>query len=248
MKIEYNKHRVEYLLSLFKMTVGELLSSINKDLNYLTNVQPEEYKPLSSFVTSHHSSLSHLINNIKAVFESGDSTEEIYEERKDSNVISAKEIDAEKAKKFVKELSTKCSSLIQRLQFEFKDQTNIPLYRLNDALKSRPLIYCGGGSTFKQLQMSYYGFKDKKLVSHQEWDIKSIEDIDDIIKRGLCPILSTSYGLAISVANDNIEKKPFRDIFDSIRKIKEEEEYRERELFVARNRSTSAYDDWDTIK
>lgn len=32
MKIEYNKHRVEYLLSLFKMTAGELLSSINKDL------------------------------------------------------------------------------------------------------------------------------------------------------------------------------------------------------------------------
>lgn len=32
MKIEYNKHRVEYLLSLFKMTAAELLSSINKDL------------------------------------------------------------------------------------------------------------------------------------------------------------------------------------------------------------------------
>ena len=32
MKIEYNKHRVEYLLSLFKMTAGELLSSINKGL------------------------------------------------------------------------------------------------------------------------------------------------------------------------------------------------------------------------
>ncbi|MBO4922772.1 MAG: ImmA/IrrE family metallo-endopeptidase [Bacteroidales bacterium] len=32
MKVEYNKHRVEYLLSLFKMTVGELLFSINKDL------------------------------------------------------------------------------------------------------------------------------------------------------------------------------------------------------------------------
>ena len=180
--------------------------SINKGLNYLTNVQPEEYKPLSSFETSHHSTLSHLINNIKAVFESGDSNEEIFEERKDSNVISAKEIDVERTKKFVKELSMKCSSLIQRLQFEFKDQTNIPLFRLNDALKSRPLIYCGGGSTFKQLQMSYFGFKDKKLVSHQEWDIKSIEGIDDIIKKGLCPILSTSYGLAISVANENIEK------------------------------------------
>ena len=32
MKIEYNKHRVEYLLSLFKMTVDELLSLINKGL------------------------------------------------------------------------------------------------------------------------------------------------------------------------------------------------------------------------
>ena len=32
MKIEYNKHRVEYLLSLFKMTAAELLSSINKGL------------------------------------------------------------------------------------------------------------------------------------------------------------------------------------------------------------------------
>ena len=32
MKIEYNKYRVTYLLSLFKMTEAELLSSINKDL------------------------------------------------------------------------------------------------------------------------------------------------------------------------------------------------------------------------
>lgn len=32
MKIEYNKYRVQYLLSLFKMTADELLFSINKDL------------------------------------------------------------------------------------------------------------------------------------------------------------------------------------------------------------------------
>ena len=32
MKIEYNKNRVRYLLSLYKMTVNELLSSINNDL------------------------------------------------------------------------------------------------------------------------------------------------------------------------------------------------------------------------
>lgn len=222
--------------------------SINKGLNYLTNVQPEDYKALSSFEPSHHSALSNFFNNIKAVFESNDGDGQQCEGRKDSNVTSAEEIDAEKTKIFVKELNSKCSDLIQRLQFEFKEQTNIPLYRLNDALKNRPLIYCGGGSTFKQLQTSYHGFMDKKLISHQEWDIKSIEDIDDIIKKGLCPILSTSYGLAISVATDNIKKLPFRDIFENIRRMKEEEEARELELFETRNRSTSTYDDWDTIK
>ena len=119
---------------------------------------------------------------------------------------------------------------------------------LTDALKNRPLVYCGGGSTFKQLQKNYHGFKDKKLISHQEWDTKSIEDIDDIIKKGLCPILSTSYGLAISVASDNIKKQPFRDIFENIRRIKEEEEARELEIYESRNRSISTYDDWDAIK
>lgn len=222
--------------------------SINKGLNYLTNVQPEDYKSLSSFETIHHSALNIFFNNIKVMFELDESNGNQNEGRKDSNVTSAKEIDSERTKNFVKELSSKCNNLIQKLQLEFQEQTNIPLYRLNDALKNRPLIYCGGGSTFRQLQMSYYGFQDKKLISHQEWDIKSIDDIDDIIKKGLCPILSTCYGLSISVATDNIKKLPFRDIFEDIRRMKEEEEAKELELYEARNRSTSTYDDWDTIK
>lgn len=222
--------------------------SINKGLNYLTNVQPEDYRSLSSFETIHHSALNIFFNNIKAMFELDESDGNQNEGRKDSNVTSAKEIDSERTKNFVKELSSKCNNLIQKLQLEFQEQTNIPLCRLNDALKNRPLIYCGGGSTFRQLQMSYYGFKDKKLISHQEWDIKSIEDIDDIIKKGLCPILSTSYGLAISVATDNIKKLPFRDIFDNIRRKKEEDDAREYELFDIKNRCTNLYDDWDAIK
>lgn len=35
MKIECNKHRIEFLLSLYKMTEGELLSAINKDVKTL---------------------------------------------------------------------------------------------------------------------------------------------------------------------------------------------------------------------
>lgn len=192
--------------------------SINKGLNFLTNVQPEDYTPLSSFKSSHYSTL------------------ESYKKQKGSNVFFANEINFKNVEKFVSEMNAKCNNLIKKLQCEFKEQTNLPLYRLSDALKNRPLIYCGGGSTFKQLQRSYYGFKDKKLISHQEWNVKSIKDIDDIIKKGLCPILSTSYGLSISVATDNIEKKPFRDIFDNIRKNKEEDNI------------MNIYEDWDAIK
>lgn len=209
--------------------------SINKGLNFLTNVQPEDYTPLSSFETISHSTLGNIFNNIKTIFESK-KNEETNENRKDSNVISANEINAKNAKKFENELNEKCNNLIRKLQFEFKEQTKFPLYRLNDALKNRPLIYCGGGSTFKQLQRSYCGFYDKKLISHQEWNIKSIKDINDIIKKGLCPILSTSYGLSISVATDNIKKKSFRDIFDNIRKATEEDS------------TINLYEDWDAYK
>ena len=33
----------------------------------------------------------------------------------------------------------------------------------------------------------------------------------------MCPILSTAYGLSISVANDNINRLQFEDVFNSLR-------------------------------
>lgn len=61
MKIGYNKHRVEYLLSLFKMTETELLSSINKDLK--TPITWED-------INSEEIELNHL-KRIDKVFKKG---------------------------------------------------------------------------------------------------------------------------------------------------------------------------------
>lgn len=61
MKIEYNKYRVLYLLSLFKMTAEELLSSINKDLK-----TPITWEDIDSDVIE----LNHL-KRIDRVFKKG---------------------------------------------------------------------------------------------------------------------------------------------------------------------------------
>lgn len=135
---------------------------------------------------------------------------------------------------------------------EFGKQTNISKYRLLDALKNRPLVYCGGGSTFETLRIRYAGYQDIKLISRKEWNLKSIIDVNEIINRNLCPILSTAYGLAISTENDNIEMKPFKDIFINIRGDGEEQKHNleraHRSNFGYASDCFSYTDDWDSLK
>lgn len=131
-------------------------------------------------------------------------------------------IDPERKSIFISEVQKVCKTLRGKLKNEFKKQTELKHQRLWDALENRPLVYCGGGSTFPVLCVRYDGFRDKKIVSNKEWNTKAVLDMDEIITKGLCPILSTAYGLAISTENDNIPIKPFRDVFESIRGYKEE--------------------------
>ncbi len=166
------------------------------------------------------------------------------------NVQDASEINQGRRDVYIYEVNQVCESLRNKLQHEFKKQTGLNVQRLFDALKNRPLVYCGGGSTFKNLRVGYGGYQDRKQISHKEWNTKSITDIDSIIDEELCPILSTAYGLAISTENDNIVMKPFHDIFENIRGV--EEMHRRR---TAGNHSFgSAYggfnyaDDWDAWK
>lgn len=166
------------------------------------------------------------------------------------NVQDASQIIQGRRVVYINELNQVCDTLRSKLQKEFRLQTSLSMHRLLDALKNRPLVYCGGGSTFKTLRVSYGGYQDKKQISHKEWNMKSIRDMDEIIDEGLCPILSTAYGLAISTENDNIKMKPFKDIFEGIRGYEEKHHHK-----TTRNTSFgSAYggfnyaDDWDAWK
>ena len=129
-------------------------------------------------------------------------------------------------------------------------QTFLDKGRLFDALKNRPLVYCGGGSTFSILRESHGGYQDKKQISDKEWDTKSIPQIEEIISKGLCPILSTAYGLAISTEHDNIKMKPFRDIFEGIRGLEEEKNIGNRKWasFGDAYGGFNYSDDWDAWK
>lgn len=134
------------------------------------------------------------------------------------NIQDSTKIIQKQRTSYIIEINDICKTLHSKLIKEFGKQTNISKYRLLDALKNRPLVYCGGGSTFKTLRIRYAGYQDIKLISRKEWNLKSIIDVNEIINRNLCPILSTAYSLAISTENDNIEMKPFSDIFKNIRR------------------------------
>lgn len=163
----------------------------------------------------------------------------------DSNVAKASEIDPKRLKFYQKEIRRVCRIIRDDLHTHLKS-TPFSARTLNNALKGRPLVYSGGGSTFKILRTVYDTYEDIKLISDKEWNDKSVEEIEYIIKGKLCPILSTAYGLAISTVNDDIEMKPFSDIFAHLRLSKkgshivynaEEDRYKR-----------SVYSDWDALK
>ena len=166
------------------------------------------------------------------------------------NVKDASSIIQGRRNIYINEVNQVCDTLRSKLQKEFKQQTGLNIHRLMDALKNRPLVYCGGGSTFKTLRVSYAGYQDKKQISHKEWNAKSIKDIDEIIDEELCPILSTAYGLAISTENDNIIMKPFKDIFEGIRGYEEEHHHKSSRntKFGSAFGGFSYADDWDAWK
>ena len=169
------------------------------------------------------------------------------------NIQDPSEINQGRKNVLINEIQQICSNLWYKLVHEFKEQTELEIYRLSDALKNRPLVYCGGGSTFKNLRVCYEGYKDMKLISYKEWNFRSIKDIEEIIDDGLCPILSTAYGLAISVENDKISMKPFRDIFEKMRDSEEENAHKKKSEYNSTYRTFgrggfSYTDDYDAMK
>ena len=141
-----------------------------------------------------------------------------------------------------------CTNLIERLKIEFKCQTELEVRRLTDALKNRPLIYTGGGSTYREVLYPYNDFKELHTISYDNWKSKLFEDKSLFRDSSLCPVLSTAYGLSISVATDEIKKKPLRDIFENIRGVKEESAVKKGRKFGEALGGFDYGTDWDAWK
>lgn len=123
---------------------------------------------------------------------------------------------------YERNISNSFNDLYQRIIRNFKSNTQLNVEKLKVVLRNRPLIFCGGGSTFDRLRQPYAGFTEIHQISDREWNTASMLEMNDIRSRRLCPILSTAYGLSISRANDDIETKPFNDLFAQIRDYEED--------------------------
>ena len=142
-------------------------------------------------------------------------SEDLY---KDFHIISGNEINSKKLKILNQEILNLHDDIVRRLKYEWTTQTIHDIDKLKKALRNRPLIYTGGGSTIGLLRRPYEGFSEIHQITYDSWKSKLFDNQALFKDMNLCPVLSTAYGLSISVKNDIITKKPFRDIFEERRK------------------------------
>lgn len=144
-------------------------------------------------------------------------SEHYRQNRPNSSVRREAEILNSRRETYHQEIRMLCGKLWNRLMDEFGRQTDYPLYKVQDALKSRPIIYTGGGSSFPRLRSEYGGFSDVIHISGREWRQDAMVGMGEINRLELCPVLSTAYGLSISQTSDDIKCEPFHDVFKTIR-------------------------------
>ena len=132
---------------------------------------------------------------------------------KELQIIKGGQIDRTRLSDYCKDVDEICNYIKENLKREWTSQTVHNKEKLLKALKNRPVIYTGGGSTIDILRKAYGDFKEIHTIDYDSWKSKEFDNKDVFSNKEMCPILSTAYGLSISVATDAIERKPFRDIF-----------------------------------
>lgn len=161
------------------------------------------------------------------------------------HIIKGSEIDKDRASQYYKDIENICNIIKENLKREWTAQTIHNKEKLLKALKNRPIIYTGGGSTIDILRRTYGGFQEIHTIDYDSWKSKEFDSKDIFSNKAMCPILSTAYGLSISVATDAIERKPFRDIFKDRRNDEPEDNNRE---FGKALRGFDYGTDWDAWK
>lgn len=106
--------------------------------------------------------------------------------------------------------------MLNRIFKEFENRYSVHRLKsskLYEALKDRPLIYCGGGSMFNGMRIPLKYFTDKKLIDKELLNIPFVKN--HFNDHSLFPILATSYGLSIQLERNIITTK-IENVFDHL--------------------------------
>lgn len=101
---------------------------------------------------------------------------------------------------YTKELNTQLSQMINYIIHEFLNEAGDKGYHtsdLTDAMKGRPIVYCGGGSMYRMMQIRDRYFADIKMVDKNMLSISNLRNTN--VDERLFPILAISYGLSIAM-------------------------------------------------
>lgn len=112
-------------------------------------------------------------------------------------------------------------NLFKDLQRKIKIETSIPVENLRNALKDRPLVYSGGGSTFSFLTMPIDTFTDVRVIKASIWNEENIKNKSAVSK--LSVLLTTAYGLSVSKSDEDIKLKSYASLFAHLPKDNENE-------------------------
>lgn len=107
-------------------------------------------------------------------------------------------------------------AILEKVEKEFINRQpihKIHISELKKALQNKPVVYCGGGSTYNCMIIALESFTDKKLITKDLLNIPYIKNRN--LTDSMFPILATSYGLSIQIEN-NIEMTPVENIFDHL--------------------------------
>jgi len=119
-------------------------------------------------------------------------------------------------KKYKNELFKEVERMVKKIHesFELRKQFHkLETSKLRNALKNRPVVFCGGGAIYKSMQTKISYFSDIKIIDKNLLNIPFI--INQSIDKELFTILATSYGLSIPLEND-FKLTPIEQVFNHI--------------------------------
>jgi hypothetical protein len=135
--------------------------------------------------------------------------QDLFFAEKGEKLLFSKDID-----EYQNHLKREVINMVESIESSFKLRENIHRFnisRLRDALKKRPIIFCGGGSLYQTMRTSVLNFTDIKLIDKNLLNIPTI--LNQNIEDKLFTILATSYGLSIPMENE-IYLTPLEKIFN----------------------------------